>query len=62
MADSGMGGKGSGGGAGGGGSNGSGNDEKLAQFIAFTGAAEDVAKHWLEVRCDARCVKAFTFV
>lgn len=26
----------------------SGNDEKLAQFIAFTGAPEDVANHWLE--------------
>lgn len=39
-------GKGSGGGGGGGSS---GNDEKLAQFIAFTGAPEDVANHWLEV-------------
>ena len=37
-------------GKGGGGSAGSGHDEKLAQFIAFTGATEDVANHWLEVR------------
>lgn len=26
-----------------------GQDEKLAQFIAFTGTTEEVANHWLEV-------------
>lgn len=50
---SGSGGSGSGsGGGGGGGSSGGGggnlNDQKLAQFISITGAAEDVAKHYLE--------------
>lgn len=43
---------GGGGGGGGSSSGGSGdslNDQKLAQFISITGAAEDVAKHYLEV-------------
>lgn len=56
---SGSGGSGSGsGGGGGGGSSGGGggnlNDQKLAQFISITGAAEDVAKHYLEVTTVAK--------
>lgn len=46
--DNGSGGSIAGGGTGSG--SGGGNDEKLAQFIAFTGATEDIANHWLEVR------------